>query len=130
MAEIKDTYKFPGGVCPACEYSPLQVKVFLSDSGWSRAEYVCPNCGHSEGLAKTNPAQPMQRELSNWSRDVTGRDKRCVICGETQGLDAHHILPKSKYPTLQTKLGNGITLCRRCHRLVHESYVPWPEKYK
>ena len=51
------------------------------------------------------------------------RPSFCQICGDTRNLDQHHIHPKgmggSKDPAIETP-ENKITLCRGCHRNVHE----------
>lgn len=53
--------------------------------------------------------------LANWSKRVriTGV---CAICGRTDHLQAHHILPKEYYRTLKFDLNNGIPLCPTCHK--------------
>jgi 5-methylcytosine-specific restriction endonuclease McrA len=33
-------------------------------------------------------------------------------------IEAHHIFPKSQYPSLIFRVTNGITLCKPCHKLV------------
>jgi len=55
--------------------------------------------------------------LNRWTRLVKERDGRCTMCGTTQELEAHHIIPKASHPKLATVLENGITLCAGCHRL-------------
>ena len=61
------------------------------------------------------------RKLRTWSRDVKKKDnKRCVYCGSTKKLHAHHILAKSKHPEWSLFLDNGITLCQSCHIQEHK----------
>ena len=47
----------------------------------------------------------------------------CGICGAIHSLDEHHIQPKgmggSKDPTVESP-ENKITLCRTCHRNLHD----------
>jgi hypothetical protein len=50
-----------------------------------------------------------------------------VICHETSGLSAHHIIRKSLIPEMQLEFGNGITLCRSCHREPHEAFNRRPD---
>jgi hypothetical protein len=53
-----------------------------------------------------------------WHRAVKARDGwRCKITDEKcRGrLEAHHILPWSKFPELRYKINNGITLCHHHH---------------
>lgn len=56
-----------------------------------------------------------------WRAAVLERDcMRCVKCGSTEHLEAHHIKPFAEYPDLRLDLDNGITLCRACHRALHK----------
>jgi 5-methylcytosine-specific restriction endonuclease McrA len=56
-----------------------------------------------------------------WREMVYQRDRfRCQSCGAKGGeLEAHHIYPKEKYPELDYKLWNGMTLCEDCHARAH-----------
>ena len=69
----------------------------------------CKNCCKNEKLRK-------------WALEVKKRDGRCLRCGRTKYLEAHHILAKSKHPKQAYKVSNGATLCKYCHRLDHDSY--------
>jgi len=60
-----------------------------------------------------------------WSRIIKYRDKKCVICGSVNTLNAHHIFYKKDYPMLSLNENNGITLCRKCHRELHGGH--WNE---
>jgi hypothetical protein len=61
--------------------------------------------------------------LQLWSRFIRERDlHRCVNCGSTDGLQAHHIVRKTLYPWGAFDTGNGITLCHQCHRKIHERF--------
>lgn len=81
-----------------------------------------------------------------WFTRVIQRDKHCTQCGDTKQLDAHHITPISaliKHITYEkifesdnnkfnyviehdlikdTYLTNGITLCRACHKQIHQNW--------
>ena len=50
-------------------------------------------------------------------------DDLCQICGDIRNLDQHHIQPKgmggSKAPSVEAP-ENKITLCRTCHRNIHD----------
>lgn len=129
--KIDDAWEFPGGVCPVCGHSPLKVRVLIhTDSNWYQPKWACDKCGNTKNLLKSKKVDAKRDpHISNWATAVLDRDRACVICGETRNLDAHHLIPVSKQPTLQFKLSNGITLCRRCHKLVHDG-VLWPEQYK
>jgi 5-methylcytosine-specific restriction endonuclease McrA len=58
--------------------------------------------------------------LAQWSKAIRDRDGRCMNCGITEGLHAHHILPKSTHPELIFDLSNGKALCYVCHKAEHE----------
>ena len=51
-------------------------------------------------------------------------ESACEICGVVRNLDLHHVIPKRmggrKNPALHDE-GNLMTLCRNCHRNLHES---------
>jgi hypothetical protein len=67
--------------------------------------------------------------LSKWSEFVRARDgQRCVDCYESNGLSAHHIFRKVLASPAQFDPGNGITLCRRCHKDCHEGFNRRPNQ--
>lgn len=76
--------------------------------------------------------------LSKWSLSIRERDGwLCQVCGATERLQAHHLLPKLKYKEYIYDLYNGITLCSRCHMFGRESaegnalwWNQWLKKYK
>ena len=56
-----------------------------------------------------------------WRTNVFARDRyTCKKCNEKGvKIEAHHIKPWSKYPELRLDLENGITLCKKCHKIIH-----------
>jgi hypothetical protein len=61
--------------------------------------------------------------LSYWSHFIRLRDGyRCVVCKSSTSLSAHHIVRKSFLPETTFQTGNGITLCRLCHKEVHKGF--------
>ena len=55
-------------------------------------------------------------ELRQWRERVLARDgHRCRICGRTDDVEVHHLLPYLKYPDLRAVDDNGVVLCTWCH---------------
>lgn len=59
-------------------------------------------------------------KLRRWVRYIKVRDDcTCYLCGigpvSTGRVEAHHIIPKSKFPGRAYDLSNGICLCDKCH---------------
>lgn len=57
-------------------------------------------------------------EYKEWKRAVKGIGY-CEACGTKENLEAHHVLPKSKFPHLIHDIKNGKCLCKDCHRAAH-----------
>lgn len=70
--------------------------------------------------------EPLKRratkEYKEWREAVFKRDNyTCQMCGQHGGkLNAHHIERYSKCVERRTDVSNGVTLCERCHRLLHK----------
>lgn len=72
------------------------------------------------GQRRRHPRSKRPDGLRAWSLAVRDRDgRRCVECGATGRLHAHHIVPISENPELALDLGNGQTLCPPCHAAKH-----------
>ena len=55
-----------------------------------------------------------------WRESVMERDGYvCQECGATEDLEAHHIKSFAEYPELRYDIDNGITLCHKCHNMLH-----------
>lgn len=57
------------------------------------------------------------------SKEARERDGKCVICGDTETLEAHHTFYRKELE--DTQLGDLETLCRRCHRETHGRDGNW-----
>jgi hypothetical protein len=84
------------------------------------------NLIHQIHDARARLVRALQRGKSNlaclrlWSTFVRLRDgNSCVHCECKQNLAAHHIFRKSFLTKAQFEPGNGITLCRKCHKELH-----------
>ena len=60
-------------------------------------------------------------EFNIWRHSVYQRDNHtCQICGDSGCMvHAHHIIPQRANKDLILDVENGITLCRKCHRLTY-----------
>ena len=56
--------------------------------------------------------------IKKHKRLVLERDQKCRICGTTEDLTLHHILPKGTKG--RNLLINKTILCQRCHRYINE----------
>ena len=48
---------------------------------------------------------------------------KCAICGSTENLQVHHIVPITILPELKLDNNNLIPLCERCHTLAHSGIL-------
>lgn len=66
--------------------------------------------------------------LRLWSQFIRLRDgQRCVVCHSKNNLSAHHIVRKSFLPEARLQTGNGITLCKICHKEPHKAFNQRPD---
>jgi 5-methylcytosine-specific restriction endonuclease McrA len=43
---------------------------------------------------------------------------KCKICASIVNLEVHHIMRWQDFPHMRFWIGNGITLCKKCHVVV------------
>lgn len=74
--------------------------------------------GNWRGGRSTERTTLMSRqEYKDWRIEVFTKDfYKCSLCGETKGIQAHHIMPWALYPELRYEVFNGKTLCGPCHK--------------
>jgi 5-methylcytosine-specific restriction endonuclease McrA len=75
-----------------------------------------------DGKMAERRGERLSLEYKRWRYDVYVRDGfACRHCGDARGgnLHAHHIKPFADHPELRYDVGNGITLCKPCHKKVH-----------
>jgi hypothetical protein len=60
-----------------------------------------------------------RKGYKTWRNSILNRDKKCLICGSSSTLVAHHILEACSYIDLIYDINNGATLCQSCHIEVH-----------
>jgi 5-methylcytosine-specific restriction endonuclease McrA len=72
------------------------------------------------GLIHPDARLRSSHQSREWSKEVRARDgHKCVECGATGKLHAHHIKPWKNHPELRWDISNGATLCPPCHQKAH-----------
>ena len=71
--------------------------------------------GRLPWLELTREVQPSLRKMV-LERD----DYMCIKCNNKENLQCHHIYPVSVEPLLSADVDNCITLCKECHKKVHQ----------
>lgn len=73
------------------------------------------------GVSSENRKQRYSANADEWRKSVFERDnytcQHCLVRGNY--LHAHHIKSWAKFPKLRFVVGNGITLCKDCHKEEH-----------
>ena len=116
-----DAYKF----CPKCGSQHV-----YRDPNGQHTAFGCRDCGFVTFITKPkNRENYVRSRLEKWAQEVKNRDgNRCVICGSTDNLDAHHIIPKRTHPEFEFQVENGVTLCREHHTMVHPYMTSYMKK--
>ena len=109
--------------CPWCgsEKIVYTYVVCCNDSIQYRCEcYDCKNftpVPHEKNIDKD---RILQNRRNAWAFEVKERDGfACRLCGSTEGIEAHHIVPWDADPGQRFNPNNGITLCRLHHDRIH-----------
>lgn len=56
------------------------------------------------------------KDYEKWKIAVFDLDDwKCINCDSTSNLQAHHVKKYRDHGSLRLDVGNGITLCRKCH---------------
>lgn len=74
------------------------------------------------GITPENIKIRNSNQYKQWRRDVFIKDHyTCQKCGHRFiNIEAHHIKSFSEYKDLWFDIHNGITLCRKCHCILHK----------
>ncbi|RLI76097.1 hypothetical protein DRO97_01720, partial [Archaeoglobales archaeon] len=98
---------------------PFRFQLFFGFNNKIIAKIV--GCGL--GYVKKVLEKYSKRKINNTLRyKVLKRDSfSCVICNSKANLEVHHIIPPSKFvfPKKADRLGNLVTLCRKCYHIIH-----------
>lgn len=65
-------------------------------------------------------SKPHEYKMRNKYKSILQSGDFCMVCGSTNGLDAHHVFNKFNKKRSE-KYGLMIYLCRNCHSRVHNS---------
>jgi hypothetical protein len=77
------------------------------------------------GITSENRSIRNSAGYKNWRSLVFFRDEfTCKNCLNIGGeLEAHHIKKFSTHDELRLDVSNGVTLCKKCHKIVHSKEV-------
>lgn len=115
---MNEEYYYPQE-CEQCGSDNLIMRICYDSK---IARYVCKDCNFARSLPKaSNLAKRTNTSINNWAKRIIKSYPRCFICGENSHdkLEAHHIIPVSHSERFKYSYTNGITLCKKCHYLVH-----------
>lgn len=60
---------------------------------------------------------------TEWRWAVIDRaENKCVICGDDQRLEAHHINAYHSNPSIRYDVDNGVALCHEHHKKFHKMF--------
>lgn len=92
------------------------------DNGWEQMRVCEHHWNWKGGISGENHVIRNSTEMKDWRMSIFERDEyTCQKCGNIgDELNAHHINPFSKYPKLRFDVGNGLTLCKKCHIEIHK----------
>lgn len=108
------------------EHAEVHSHTFESVSALSRCLYnaridILLYCRKLGTYKKNREINHISRnDLGKWKKQVIGT--KCVCCGSTKHLEAHHIYGFNDYNDLADDPNNGITLCKFCHKKYHSEY--------
>ena len=86
---------------------------------WSERKKGSGNQNWKDGATKKSKLVRATWQYREWSEAVKSRDGKCLRCGSTEKLHAHHIERFIKHPEKRFDLSNGMTLCKTCHHKEH-----------
>lgn len=90
-----------------------------------RGMYIGEDNPNWKGGITTRDLDRSRYRAKAWVKAVKDRDGwRCVECGSTEGLHAHHVKSWRYHPDLRYEVSNGKTLCEPCHEAAHGYKFP------
>ena len=109
--------------CPKCGSPNICYTYVICSNDSIQYRCECADCRwivpvpHEENVNKDRIAL---NRRNAWAYEVKERDGfACRLCGSTEGIEAHHIVPWDADPGQRFNPENGITLCRLHHDRIH-----------
>lgn len=113
-----------------CDKLPKHLQKFFDimvadiEKGWSTYNPKTKryHWNYKGGITPENKAIRNSDKMKWWRVNVFERDDyTCQECGQVGGeLNAHHIKEFAKHPELRFDVNNGITICKNCHKKIHQ----------
>jgi len=111
IEELIEIYK--GDYAPAKQYAAsIMLKMLLKSKYAETMDEVRESLGFR--INDRNSSKVLM-----WKKKVKKVGK-CDICGSTENLEAHHIIPWEYSITGRTDINNGQCLCKKCHSMIHD----------
>lgn len=118
----------PNTICSHCgkKYYRLDSEITKSIKRGTTNHFCNKECHNEYATANAKgPSSDSWRVsgIRKWALGVKERAGfECEICGSSEDLEAHHILPYKDYPKARLDLDNGACLCKEHHKDFHKKY--------
>lgn len=115
----KDTYARTDGLIDGSIASCgcLHTEYLAARTGINHPRWIPPEERISTGGRKGH---------AHWKQLVHERDEyKCVICGNSGKIAAHHLDCYALHRELANEISNGVTLCKSCHNDFHYRFMGW-----
>lgn len=96
-----------------------EARLYCSD----KCKQLCPIYGQILWPKGFKTSNNIRLDQTSWAFLVKERDNyTCQKCGKQEDIMyAHHIDPVINNPVESMDIDNGITLCKHCHKIVHQN---------
>lgn len=104
-------------------YPSFAAEDFKFEDRCREVDVVKENATEELAIEEFKTRKKPKKKAHKTSKEIRERIKtrdgfRCTLCGETEGLEVHHIKHRSEGG--DDSDNNLVTLCRRCHAMQHE----------
>lgn len=85
-----------------------------------------PNYNHNMTKEERQELKKLRldSEFRNWKLEVKRlANYKCLICGSSKDVVAHHLASFAKNPELRFSVENGVCLCAKCHIEYHTIFM-------